>query len=63
MSMCVLTEVFTERETPAGFGEIRGKAIRKRRAWRQKCKGLVPPEKKVGSRGGEPHTLNGDGEV
>lgn len=61
--MCILKEAFTDREMPAGFGEIQGKAFRKRRAWRQKCKGSVPPEQKVSLWGGEPHTLNGDGEV
>lgn len=51
MSVCVLREVFTDHEMPAGFGEIKGKALRERRAWRQQCKWSVPPEQEVGSWG------------
>ena len=43
MSMCVLCGVFTDHEMPVGFGEIKGKTFRERRAWRQGCQGSVVP--------------------
>lgn len=52
MSICVLREVFKVHAMPAGFGEIKGKTLGVRRAWRQKCKWSVPPEQEVGP-GGE----------
>lgn len=50
--MCVLYEVCTDHEAPAGFGGTEGKASRDRRAWRQGRQGSVPLEQEVGSGGG-----------
>lgn len=45
MSVCVLCGVFTDHEMPVGFGEIKGKTLRERRAWRQGCRGPVVPHR------------------
>lgn len=45
MSVCVLCGVFTDHEMPVGFGEIKGKTLRERRAWRQGCRGPVVPRR------------------
>ena len=48
-NVSVFSTVFRDHEMPAGFGEIKGKAFRERRAWGQGRQEPVPPEQEVGS--------------